>query len=81
MSECKLCQAGDPSVNVVCWDCKGSFHIHESQYGRVPETTIIMADCPSCGIVNCWEKKGLGVDISGPVLYYGHPIIDMREKR
>ncbi|MBA7662857.1 hypothetical protein ES703_70890 [subsurface metagenome] len=81
MSECKLCQAGDPSINVMCWDCRGEFHIHQSQYGQVPEGTIIMADCPSCGIVNCWHKVGEGVAISGPVLYYGAPILDLREKR
>ena len=81
MSECKLCQAGDPSITVVCWDCKEKFHIHQSQYAWVPEGTIIMGDCPSCGIVNCWQKAVTGVTVSGPVLYYGQPIIDLREKR
>ena len=81
MPECKLCQAGDPSVTVICWDCKGIFHIHRSQYGELPEGTFIMGDCPSCGIVNCWQKGITGVITSDPVLYYGQPILDLREKR
>lgn len=80
-SECTLCHAGDPSVNVICWDCRKLYHIHQSQYGQVSDGTVIMADCPNCGKVNCWEEKGMGVATSGPVLYYGQPIIDMREKR
>ena len=81
MSKCKLCQAGDPSVTVRCWDCQEVFHMHHSQYGQVPEGTVLMADCPKCGIVNCWRKAvPLGVTVSGPVFYYGQPIIDLREK-
>ena len=81
MPGCKLCEAGDPSINVRCWSCREMFHLHKSQYEPVQEGTIIMGDCPSCGIVNCWEKAAKGVKTSGPVLYYGQPIIDLREKR
>ena len=81
MSKCKLCQAGDPSINVRCWDCRKLFHIHQSQYGWVPEGTVILADCPSCGMVNCWHKLVEGVIMCpAPVLYYGAPIWDLREK-
>ena len=81
MTECELCNQGDPSIPVKCWCCRGTFHLHQCQLNQVPEELVIVADCPNCGTPNCWLRKGRGVICSGPVIYEGQPIADLRGER
>jgi len=50
-----------------------------------PEGSVVMGDCPGCGVVNCWKKANGQLDYSGPVLdvfvSLGQPIMDLRRKR
>lgn len=81
MTNCELCRQGDPSVTVRCWKCEYIFHLHKRQLDMVEEGTIIMGDCPRCFAVNCWVKRGGLPDCSGPIIYVGQPIKDLRGKR
>lgn len=81
MTKCQLCQQGDPSVDVRCWSCHKTFHLHQKQIGHLLDGTIIMGNCPSCQVGNCWLKKDKGVIYSLPVVYEGQPIVDLRGKR
>ena len=81
MSNCELCNQGDPSITVRCWNCRETFHLHKSQLDMAPEDTIVMGDCPGCGAVNCWMKAKGQLDYAGPVLYLGQPTFDLRGKR
>ena len=80
MSECYLCKQGDPSIPVRCWWCLRHFHLHRSQIDAAPEGATIIGDCPRCGVTNCWQKVGDTVVYSGPVIYQGEPILDLRGK-
>ena len=81
MTRCELCKQGDPSYNVLCWACRDQFHIHQRQLNLVGIDTIVMADCPSCGAVNCWQRQKGRLAFYGPVIYDGEPIIDLRGRR
>ncbi|MBA7575865.1 hypothetical protein ES708_17701 [subsurface metagenome] len=81
MGECKLCQQGDPAITVRCHNCRQLFHLHQCQVDKAPEESIILGDCPSCQVVNCWMKHGGEVNFSGPVIYDGQPILNLRGKR
>jgi len=81
MSECELCNQGDPSITVKCWSCQGVFHLHQRQLGMVEEGVVIIGDCPDCGVPNCWVKRDNGVTSSGAILYRGESIVDLRGKR
>ncbi len=81
MTECKLCQEGDQAITVRCWYCWKVFHLHVRQLNQAPADSSIMADCPCCGAVNCWELVSGEVRSSGPIVYDGEPIQDMRGKR
>ena len=80
MSECELCNQGDPSINVRCWCCRELFHLHRQQYDQVEEGTVILADCPRCGTTNCWIKTPQGIGYSGLVICADQEIEDMRRK-
>ena len=81
MAECKLCEQGDPAITVRCHSCRETFHLHRCQLDMVPDETIILGNCPSCGTVNCFKKLQNTLGYSGPVFYSGEPITDLRRKR
>lgn len=81
MSDCYLCAQGDISLPVRCHNCDATSHLHLSQLNQVPEGWIVAADCPGCGAVNCWRKKGGQVVYCGPVAFVGPMIVDLRGKR
>ena len=81
MSDCELCDQGDPSITTRCWRCRELFHIHQSQVDMTSEGQILMADCPGCPAINCWQMRDGKVDYSGPIIYSGQPIVDLRKKR
>ena len=79
MSNCELCRQGDPAITVRCWYCRDTSHLHLSQLDLVRSGSIIMADCPACGVVNCFLKMGRRrVCYSGPVVHAGQTILDLR---
>ena len=81
MSECQLCLQGDPAITVRCHNCRQLFHLHQCRVDQAPEESIILGDCPDCRAVNCWQKRLGKVKYSGPVVFYGQPITDLRGKR
>lgn len=81
MSKCDLCEQGDPSVNIQCYVCHETFHVHKRQLDMVPQGTVFMGDCPYCMTINCWTKRDDGVVSPGPVPDLGQPVIDLRGKR
>ena len=79
MSKCQLCREKDPAITVRCLSCRGTFHFHERQLALVGSGSIILADCPGCGAVNCFLKRGKRrVSYSGPVFLAGQTILDLR---
>ena len=78
MGNCQLCRQGDPAFTVRCLNCKATFHVHKRQLDMVSEGSIVMGDCPSCRTTNCWEKRRGEIAYSGPVIYDGQPILDLR---
>lgn len=81
MTECPLCRKGDPAIPVRCHNCRGSFHLHKSQLDMAADGDILMADCPSCQVVNCWQKYRGKIKFSGPVFFgFGQSIVDLRRK-
>lgn len=81
MSECQLCNQGDPAITVRCWSCRGSFHLHKRQLDEIEEGDVILGNCSKCRTINCWLKQGGTVVNSGPVIYSGQPILDLRGQR
>ena len=81
MTDCKLCRQGDPSFDVRCFKCREAFHIHKRQLDAVADGDVVMADCPTCDAVNCWQKRHGKIARSGPVTYDGQPVLDLRKKR
>ena len=81
MVECELCQQGDPAITVRCHNCRKHLHLHQSQVDKAPDNSLVMAKCPECGVINCWEKVKGKVRRSGPVAYWGQPVVDLRRKR
>ena len=81
MGECELCKQGDRSITVRCHKCHGTFHVHKRQLDKVLVGTVILADCPNCGTVNCWIRFGNSLAKSGSVVYTGQPIQDLRGSR
>ena len=80
MTDCELCNQGDPSVNVRCYSCGEIFHVHKRQLDMAPEAGVLLGDCPSCNTVNCWKKWGNQVAYSGTVVYLGEQVLDLRGK-
>lgn len=81
MSKCELCRQRDPAITVRCHTCRDTFHLHQRQLDLVLSGSIIMADCPGCGVVNCFLKRGRRrVCYSGPVAHAGQTILDLRGK-
>lgn len=78
MSNCQLCRQGDPAFTVRCLNCKATFHVHKRQLDMAPEGSLVMGDCPSCGTTQCWQKRRGKVAYSGPAIYDGQPILDLR---
>ncbi len=81
MSECQLCKKGDPAITVRCYQCRGLFHLHQSQLEHAPNNSLVMANCPNCNLINCWSLSGGKVSYSGPVYHTGQPVTDLRRKR
>ena len=79
MSECELCKQGDPATTVRCHSCKEYFHLHKCQYDQAEDESVVLADCPSCGAPNCFQKRRGQILYSGPVYYWGQTILDLRE--
>ncbi|MBA7535067.1 hypothetical protein ES705_27317 [subsurface metagenome] len=81
MTECKLCQQGAPAIIVRCFDCMNTFHIHKSQLDMAPEDSIVIGNCPTCKIINCWHKRNSQLAYRGRTLLDpGQPILDLRFK-
>ena len=81
MSECELCKQGDPSINVRCWLCRKTFHLHRRQLDMAEEGSIILGDCPNCKAINVWEKSRGRVVYSGAHAYLEGPVLDLRGRR
>ena len=73
-------QQGDISLPVRCQNCGRVFHLYLTQLDLVPEGWIVAGDCPGCGALNCWRKKGGQVVYTGPVAYVGPMFVDLRGK-
>jgi len=80
MRDCSLCRQRDPSFTVRCCNCRTTFHIHKRQLDMAPEGSIVMGDCPGCGTTNCWQNRRGKIKFSGPVIWNGEPILDLRGK-
>jgi len=78
MTDCKLCRKGDPAFNIRCSKCREVFHIHKRQLDLANDGEIVMADCPTCSAKNCWQKRHGKIAYSGPVVYYGQRVVDLR---
>ncbi len=80
MSKCPLCLEGDPAITVRCFYCRGLFHLHQRQLEHAPDNSTVMAKCPNCNLINCWDWAGGKVSYSGPVYATGQPVTDLRQK-
>lgn len=78
---CELCEGGDPSHAVTCFNCGNFFHLHQSQLNKVQPGMIIAANCPYCRRPNAWRRTPGGVENSGPVVTHGLPILDLRGRK
>ncbi len=75
---CQLCEAGDESLGVNCYNCGNVFHIHQAQLRKVPVGTIVAGTCPYCKRSNAWRRTAAGVEYSGPLMTIGESILDLR---
>lgn len=82
MTKCDLCQQGEPATTVRCDKCQDRFHLHQRQFALVLSGSIILADCPSCGAVNCFLKRSRRRIVrSGPMVYDGQTFLNLRGRR
>ena len=47
-NDCPLCKQGDSFVNVQCWHCWETVHMHECQIGDSECGDVIVAKCTEC---------------------------------
>ena len=62
---CRLCEQAqatgitDHPIDIGCWSCDGTFHIHRSQFEDLDIGTCFAARCPDCGQFNPYQVEFL----------------------
>lgn len=79
--KCRLCDSGDQSYPVVCYNCGNVFHLHASQLKQARPGDTVIAACPYCLRPNAWERNENDIAVSGKTPVPGGPVYDVRGRK